>query len=112
MAGPRYYLPVPVAEWSISGAGDNAPASVTRPGESGKSHYITYVGGSYSGNVVGGEMLLKDAAKVVGDYFVHNQRGVPLTYPLKISEGSAVSLSIAAGGLGVRGVVTLQGYTS
>jgi hypothetical protein len=110
--GNQHSTPVLVAEWSITAKGDNAVAVATRPGERGKSHYVTYIGGSYNGKVGGGEMLLKDGAQIVGDYFIHDQRGVPLTYPLKIAEGNEVSLSLAAGGLGVRGACTLQGYTA
>lgn len=110
--GTQYYTPLQEAEWSVTAAGDNATATAVRPAESGKSHYITYVGGSYSGAVTGGEMLLKDGAALVGDYFVHDGRGIPLTYPLKMAEGNAASLSLAPGGLGVKGTCTLQGYTS
>jgi hypothetical protein len=109
--GTQHHTPLRESEWSATATGDNAVAAVTRPGEPGKSHYITYIGGSYSGAVTGGEMLLKDGAALVGDYFVHNDRGIALTYPLRISEGVDVSLALAAGGLGVRGACTLQGYT-
>ncbi len=110
--GTQHHTPVQEAEWSVTATGGNAVATATRPGETGRSHYVTYIGGSYSGAVTGGEMLLKDGAKIVGDYFVHDQRGIALTYPLRISEDADVSLALAAGGLGVRGACTLQGYTA
>jgi hypothetical protein len=110
--GNQHSTAVVVAEWSVTATASNGVALVRRPGEPGKSHYITYVGGSYSASVVGGEMLLKDGNALVGDYFVHDQRGVPLTFPLRMAEGNEVSLALAAGGLGVRGACTLQGYTA
>lgn len=100
------------AQWSVTATADNAPATATRPGEAGRSHYVTYVDGSYSAAVTGSQMLLKDGASVVGDYFVHSARAIPLTYPLKIAEGNDASLILAAGGLGVKGATTLQGYTA
>jgi hypothetical protein len=109
--GTQHHTPLQESEWSVTATGDNAAATVARPGESGRSHYVTYIGGSYSGAVTGGEMLLKDGAEVVGDYFVHDQRSIALTYPLRISEGAGASLTLAAGSLGVRGACTLQGYT-
>lgn len=109
--GTQHHTLLQEAGWSVTATGDNAAAAATRPGEPGRSHYATYIGGSYSGAVTGGEMLLKDGAAVVGDYFVHDQRSIALTYPLRISEGADVSLALAAGGLGVRGACTLQGYT-
>lgn len=110
--GTQHDTLVVAAQWSVTATGDNATATVTRPGEPGKSHYITYVGGSYSGKVGGGEMLLKDGSLIVGDYFVHDARGIAFSYPLKATEGSSVGLSLAAGGLGVKGACTLQGYTA
>lgn len=56
-------------------------------------------------------MLLRDGTTLVGDYFVHDQRGIALTFPLKIGEDKDVSLELATGGLGVHGACTLQGYT-
>ncbi len=110
--GNQYSTPIFVAEWSVTANANNANAVVTKAAEPGKSHYVTYIGGSYSGAVTGGELLLRDGATTVGDYFVHDQRGIPLTFPLKMTEGNEVSLALAAGGLGVRGACTLQGYTA
>ncbi len=111
MTGQRYSPPTRAAEWSVTATAENVTTTASVPGVAGKSHYITYIGGSYSASSTGGEMLLKEGDKIVGDYFVHGQRGVPLTFPLKIAEGQAVSLSIVAGGLAVKGACSLQGYT-
>lgn len=111
MPGDRYSPPTRAAEWSVTATGENITATASVPGVPGKSHHITYVGGSYSSTATGGEMLLKEGEKILGDYFVHGQRGVSLTFPLRIAEGQAVSLSIVAGGLAVKGACTLQGYT-
>ncbi len=109
--GSQHQTPIVGADWSITASGNNAAATTTKAAEPGRSHYVTYVGGSYSAAVTGGEMLLRDGSTTIGDYFVHDQRGIPLTFPLKITEGNSVSLTLAAGGLGVRGVCTLQGFT-
>lgn len=109
--GTQHQTPLAAAEWSVTASGDNAQAVVTKAAEPGRSHYITYIGGSYSGAVTGGELLLRDGVATIGDYFVHDQRGIALTFPLKVAEGNAASLTLAAGGLGVRGACTLQGFT-
>lgn len=110
--GTQHDTLVVTAQWSVTATAVNATAVATRPGEPDRSHYITYVGGSYSGKVGGGEMLLKDGPSTVGDYFVHDARGISLSYPLKITQGNDVSLSLAAGGPVVKGACTLQGYTA
>lgn len=109
--GGQHQTPIVAADWSITATGDNVAATTTKAAEPGKSHYVTYVGGSYSGAVNGGEMLLRDGTATIGDYFVHDQRGISLNFPLRITEGNSVSLTLAAGGLGVRGACTLQGFT-
>jgi hypothetical protein len=109
--GTPYHLPVPVAEWSVTATAENADVIATRPAEPGRSHYVTYVGGSYSGATSSGELKLWGSNTLLGDYFVHDVRGIPLTFPLRLVQGAEASLSLAAGGLGVRGAVTLQGYT-
>ncbi len=110
--GNIHYLPWPTADWSITAkSADNAAVEVVRPAEPGKSHYITYLGGSYSANVTGGEMLLKQGATTVGDFFVHSSRGLPFPCPIRMAPGEAASLRILAGGLGVLGAITLQGFT-
>ena len=96
------------ATWSVTTAADNASATVTRAGESGKSHYITQVSGSFSAAATK-LLTLSDGGTVVANLHVVNQRDVVLARPLKLTAGQAAAVTLAAAGsAGVVGAVTVQ----
>lgn len=100
-----------VAEWILTATADNAAATVTKPGETGKNHYITSISGSFSGAAVK-LMTLKQDATVKGNFHVHNQRDIVFARPVKFQSGASVELSLAASGTaGVIGAVVMTGYT-
>lgn len=100
------------SEWSITTTADNAAATVTRPAEPGRTHYITSISGSFSAAVAGKLMTLKDGTTVIGNYFVHNQRDVSLMEPIRLSPNSLAELSLAASGTATQlGAVTMTGFT-
>lgn len=112
--GTPYLLPPsePRNTWSITVTADNAAATVTRAAVTGQSHYVTGISGGFSAANAGKLMTLKDGAAVIGNFHVHNQRDVPITEPIKLTQGSLAELSLAASGtLGQIGAVTLTGFT-
>ena len=99
------------ATWSITTTADNASATATRAGESGKSHYITQVSGSFSAAATK-LLTLSDGGTVIANLHVVNQRDIALARPLKLTAGQAAAVTLAASGAaGVVGAVTLSGFT-
>jgi hypothetical protein len=109
--GSNFFLPEPVAEWTLTATADNAVAAVTRPAEAGRRHYVTGISGSYSAALAGLMRLLAGVA-VIGSFHAHNQRDIELAAPIELPENTAVTLDLAASGtLGQIGAVVLRGYT-
>lgn len=100
-----------VSNWTATTTADNAAATVTKAAESGKSHYITGISGSYSVALIK-LMTLKDGAAVIGNFYIHNQRDIVFAKPVKITAGNAAELSLSASGTAAQiGAVTMTGYT-
>lgn len=101
-----------VATWSLEASADNAAATVTRPGEALKRHYITSILASFSAATAGKELTLLDGAAVILRVYVHNALVLVLPKPIRITAGNAAQLTLAASGTaGTLGAVTLVGYT-
>lgn len=100
-----------LTEWAVTTTADNAVATVTKAGESGKNHYVTSIHGSFSAALIK-LMTLKNGATVLGNYHVHNQRDVVFAKPVKITSGNAAEISLVASGTaGTIGAVVMKGYT-
>lgn len=100
-----------VAEWSLTATANNALASVTKPGESGKSHFITAIIGSFSVNIIR-LLTLKDGTDVIVNHYVHGAGGVAFDRPVQIAKGNAATLELAASGTaGDQGAVVMTGFT-
>lgn len=109
--GSSFFLPVPVSEWSLTATADNAVATVTRPAEVGRRHYVTGISGSLSATLIR-LMRLLSGTTVVGSFYVHNARDVEFATPIELPENTAAALDLAASGtLGQVGAVVLRGYT-
>jgi hypothetical protein len=107
----NFFLPEPVAEWTLTATADNAVATVTRAAEAGRRHYVTGVSGSFSAALIR-LMRLLTGAIVVGSFHVHNSRDVEFATPIEVPENTAATLDLAASGtLGQVGAVVLRGYT-
>ncbi len=102
-----------ISAWCVTVAPvDNAAATVSKAGVAGKTHFVTGISASFSAAVAGKLLTLKDDTTVIGNYHVHNQRDVPVPKPIKITQGKAAELSLAASGSGgTLGTVTLTGFT-
>lgn len=100
-----------ISTWVVTATADNNIATATKAAETGKSHYVTSISGSFSAAAIQ-LMQLKDGTTTIGNYHVHNQRDIVFAKPIKITAGNAVSLTLAASGsAGVVGAVTLAGFT-
>jgi hypothetical protein len=96
--------------WSLTATATAAAATVTRPAEAGRSHYVTSISGGFGAAQIA-LLTLSDGATVIGNFHVHNQRTATFDKPLKITGGNAAGASLGAGAAGVVGAVTLTGYT-
>ncbi len=99
-------------QFTRSSVEDNATATVTVSGVSGKRHYLTYISASYDFAKIG-RLEIKDGSTVILTAFVHNQQQFNFqAIPIVISESNALSATLeASGGAGNEGVVTIHGYT-
>lgn len=99
--------------WSETAlSGSNAAVTVTRAGESGKSHYITAIIVSINGAGAGlAQFKDNDITKAQGYARLDANFVVPLPAPYKCVVGAPAALTMAAAGVGVISAVTLVGYT-
>lgn len=99
------------ATWAVTATADNAASTATKAAESGKSHYVTSISGSFSAAAIK-LLTLKDGTTVIGNHYVHNAFGLTFPNPIKLTSGNLAELSLAASGTaGVIGAVTLNGFT-
>jgi hypothetical protein len=108
---PTTAVPAPATWSALSAAASGTVATATRAGEAGKSHHITTVLASFSGEARA-KLTVKDGAAVIAEHYVLSHAVIPLPSPRKAAAGNAVSAELAAGGLGITGSVTLLGFTS
>lgn len=108
--GTPYRLPGPVSEWSLTATATAAAATVTRPGEAGRRHYVTSVSGSFGAAQIS-LLTLSDGATVVQNHHVHNIRTVEFSSPVEITAGNAAAATLGAGAAGVVGAITITGFT-
>lgn len=98
--------------WIETDNATNATATATRAATSGaRSHYVTSIAASFSGSVAGVQLVLNEGATEIGRWYVHDVFALVFPSPIKIDPGNATSLVLSAGGAGVVGSVTLNGYT-
>jgi hypothetical protein len=95
--------------WVETASADNAVATASRAGETGKTFIITGVSASYSASTTG-LLQIKDGINVIFERYVYDSDGIPLN--VKATEGNTVSAELSASGAaGVIGKVNLTGYT-
>ena len=95
-----------------SGFVDNATAVAVRPGEEGKSHFISMIRASYSSPSTSGTLTLKVGGVPIAETTIHGDGAIQWAPALKITEGTEVSVELAPSGTaGVTGSVILSGYT-
>lgn len=87
----------------------NAAATVTFPAAAGLSNVISGIAFSYNGNPTGGRVTISDGANIVFDIDVTSSGAgfFPFAAPVKGSVNTALTVTLAAGGAGVIGKVSV-----
>ena len=112
--------PLPQAtEWLETNysSGDNVDVSIVHAAETGKTHYLTFVhvgtdNSSSSGGVTftikdgGGSPIMEFWPMTYHNGGVHN-----FTFPIKFTEGNAITVATTMAGTDDKVVVTFGGYT-
>ncbi len=99
------------AEWTVVATADNAIASVSKAAVTGKAHYITAVHASFSAAAI--KLLIWSDGTTERRMYVHNQRDIAFSEPVKVDDATAFVGSLAASGTGaVIGALTVHGYTA
>lgn len=101
------------ATWSASAVSTvNAAVTATRPGEVGKTHYVTLVIASFDSAPAGGKLLqIFDGATEIASLFMSDPPLIVLPLPRRLTLGADAKVTLAAGGLAVIGRITLMGLT-
>lgn len=102
------------AEWTVRASAVNAAANAQKAAEGGSHLVVASVHGSFSAAAIALMQIVEDPGglntlKWAG--YVHNQRDVIFTRPLKIVAGKAVKCELSAGGVGITGESVITGYT-
>ena len=116
--------PVPTreiaAEWSVTEVGDGGAQTLAKAGEEGKCHYLSGFDVSYGGpcastslvQVKDGDTAIWQTLVTLGGGAVSPlQRSEHFVRPLKISEGSALSIVVAGSLNATEAYVSMAGYT-
>lgn len=100
------------ASWIVAANATNAAATATRAAPTGGiSHYVTGIAASFSASATGVMLVLNQGATEIGRWYVHDVFALVFPSPIKVDPARAVSLVLSAGGSGVVGAVTMNGYT-
>jgi hypothetical protein len=101
------------AGWAEDATADNAIATATRAAVVDQRHYITGASGSFSAAAAGRLLEILEGANVIWSGYVHDQRDISFSVPIRGAAGGAVSARLAASGsIGVIGAVALTGFTA
>lgn len=103
------------ADWSETAEATNATATATRAAVAGQAHYVTGITGSFDIVPTGSKRLeLREGAggprRLVA--FLGELEGLAFTTPILFPVNTAAVLTLAAGGIGTIGAVSLIGYTA
>jgi len=101
----------PKAVWVVEGSADNAVLTITKAGETGKSHYILGVHANFQ-NSARKTVVLKDDTTIIWENTTQQSvQDYPL-YGIKITQGNDVSVMLDASGTGgIYGALALIGHT-
>lgn len=98
------------AYWAANDSAVNDVATATKAAESGKQHCISNVTASFSAAAIALLEIKEDSTTVFSTY-VHNGQVVTFPTLFQFRVGAAVSATLAAGGSGVTGAVSMAGLT-
>lgn len=103
------------SDWKLTTTATAATATVTQAAPpSGQVNYVTGISASVGAAVqaLGLLVTLRDGATIIGNFHVNDQGPtMAREYASPVRCHGAVELQLAAGGAGVVGAVTLDGFT-
>jgi hypothetical protein len=105
--------PHETANWTATASATNATATATKAAALGLTHYVTMVLLSFNTASPGTAVTatIVDGVSTLGTFYVVQSAILNFSRPLKVTNGNAVSVALAAGGVGITGQVFLAGYT-
>jgi hypothetical protein len=108
------YRGTPNEGWLVTATATNALATATKSAPAaGKAHYLTGVYAFYGAATGAGLLQVKDGSTVILEAFVKDTVPViiHLAKPYKVTDATAVSAELAAGGASAVGKVNISGFT-
>ena len=98
--------------WSVVASATAADATATKAGVPGHRHFLVTVDASYSGSSTSGLLTVRFGTTVVAQKTIHGAGAFDFTYKgLAAGIGEDISATLAAGGTGVTGHVTISGFS-
>jgi len=82
-----------IADWTEQSMVQCGPAHITKAGVEGQSHYVCGISASFDREMVG-LLTLKDGAKIKGTWFVHSQRDIDFSRPMKYEVDCGIELTL------------------
>lgn len=106
---PVYRTPRPLAQSNTATSAANGAATVTYAATASLSSVISGIAFSYSGAPTGGRLTISDGANIVFDVDITSAGAgfFPFAAPVKGSINTALTVTLAAGGAGVIGKVSV-----
>lgn len=101
------------SDWTAKDSQSNALATASKAAPAaGKRHYLTGVYASYSAAATG-LLQVKDGATVILERYVKDTVPADIHFarPIRVTDATAVSAELAAGGAAVVGKVAIMGFT-
>lgn len=103
-------------EWTVVTTATNSVATATKAAVVGQRHFVTYVTVSASAAPAAAvTATIKDGTTVITQFEMPASAIAPIFVPiarsLRISVGALVEISVPALGAGVKGTVTIGGFT-
>lgn len=98
--------------WSVVAEATNANAVATRAAAAGMRHVLVTVDATYSSTSTSGVLTVEFGSTVVAKKYIHGSGSLDFTYKGLIADkNQSIVVTLASGGAGVTGIVTITGYS-
>lgn len=100
------------SSWSVVASATAADATATKTGVPNTRHFLVTVDASYSSSATSGLLTVRFGTNVVAQKTVHGAGAFDFTFKgLAADVGQDISATLAAGGAGIVGHVTITGFS-